>query len=196
MKGEFRESTFAKKRYNSAGMQQGAVELDADWDEKLDVRVHDDVIYLDVWEREARAIEDESLENSAAHGPDTSSRKAEHEGSEEWHLRLTREVAKTGRASFKVQFALGHVDSGPGKWLALPELEVNIDGVTWKRVGSLSGAGPTDKVYVLRQSPDGTNSSLIEFGDGEKGAKPPTGALVTAGYRSGGGGEGNDGDKR
>jgi hypothetical protein len=191
MKGKFRETTFAKRRYSSAGMQQGAVELDADWDEKLDVRVHEDVIYLDVWEREAQAIEDESLESAAARGPDTSSRKAKKERSQEWHLRLTREVAKTGCASSEVHFALGHVDSGSGKSITLPEPEVSIDGVPWKRVGSFSGAGPTDKVYVIRQSPDGTNSSNIEFGDGTNGARPATGARVIAGYRSGGGEEGN-----
>ena len=58
-------------------------------------------------------------------------------------------------------------------------------------VGSFSGAGPTDKVYALKQDPDGSGSSNIEFGDGKNGARPATGARVTAGYRLGGGKEGS-----
>jgi hypothetical protein len=191
MKGEFVESKFTRGQYSSVGMQQARVQLDADWNEKLDVRIHDDIVYLNVWEREARAIKDESLEIVAALGPDTSSREANQEGSEEWCLRLTREVAKTGGALSKVQFALGRVDPGSNKPLILPESEVSVDGVPWKRVGSFSGAGPTDKVYVVGQDPDGSGSSRVEFGDGKNGARPATGARVIAGYRSGGGGEGN-----
>jgi hypothetical protein len=106
-------------------------------------------------------------------------------------MRLTREVAKTGSASSNVQFALGSVDLAPRRNLFLPESEVSVDGVLWRRVGSFSDAGPTDIVYVLNQDNDQSGSSRIEFGDGEHGARPARGARVTVGFRLGGGRDGN-----
>ncbi len=196
MKGEFNESTFTRRRYGTVRMQQGRVQLDADWNERLDVRAYDDIVCLDVWEREVRGTEDGSIAGAAAGGPDTSAREGKQEESGEWCLRVTREVAKTGSASSKVRFALGRVDRGYGRSLVLPESEVSVDDVPWMRVGSFSSAGPTDKVYVLKQDPDQSGSSYIEFGDGKHGAKPATGARVTAGYRLGGGGDGNKGITR
>ena len=191
MKGEFSESTFIRRRYSSVHVQQGRVQLDADWNEKMDVRVHEEIVFLDVWEREVQATEDGSLEIVAADGPDTSERKVNQEESDEFCIRLTREVAKTGGASSEVQFDLGRVDPGSFRSLFLPESQVSVDGVPWKRVGSFSRAGPTDEVYVLKQDPDRSGSSHIEFGDGKNGAIPPSGARVTVGYRLGGGRGGN-----
>jgi hypothetical protein len=165
------------------------VQLDADWNEGLDVRVHEDVVCLDVWERAVRATQDHFVA-AAAGGPDTSAREGKRQ-SGEWSLRLTREVAKTGRATSKVQFTLGRFNPGSIGPLVLPESEVSVDGVPWRRVGSFSGAGPTEKVYVLKQGPDGSGSSNIEFGDGKNGARPATGARITAGYRLGAGKDGN-----
>jgi hypothetical protein len=191
MKGEFSESTFTRRQYGSVRLQQERVQLDADWDERQDVRVHEDVVYLDVWERTVRTTEDHSVVDAAVGGPDTSAREGGQEESGEWCLRLTREVAKTGGSTSKVQFALGRVGHGSSGPLVLPESEVIVDGVPWRRVGSFSGAGPTDKVFILKQDPDGSGSSKIEFGDGKNGARPATGARVTAGYRLGGGRDAN-----
>jgi hypothetical protein len=191
MKGDFSDSTFTKRRYSGVQVQQGRVQLDADWNEKLDLRVHKDIVYLEVWEREVRATEDDSLESVAAGGPDTSARGGKRKESEEWCMRLTREVAKTGSASSNVQFALGSVDLAPRRNLFLPESEVSVDGVLWRRVGSFSDAGPTDMVYVLNQDNDQSGSCRIEFGDGEHGARPARGARVTVGYRLEGGRDGN-----
>jgi len=187
MKGEFNESTFTRRRYSDVHMQQGRVKLDADWNEKLDVRVHEDIVYLDVWERAVRAVEDGSVVGAATGGPDTSAREKKLEESEDWCLRLTREVAKPGSPSSEVQFAIGRVDPSFSRPLILPESEISVDGVPWTKVGSFLGAGPTDEVYVLER-----DAARIEFGDGKNGARPATGARITAGYRFGGG---SDGDK-
>jgi hypothetical protein len=191
MKGDFSDSTFTKRRYGGVKVQQGRVELDADWNEKLGLRVHKEFVYLEVWERDVRATEDDSLGSVATAGPDTSARGGRRKKSEGWCIRLTREVAKTGSASSKVQFALGSVDLALRRNLFLPKSEVSVDGVLWRRVGSFSDAGPTDMVYVLHQDADQSGSSRIEFGDGKHGARPATGARVTVGYRLGGGRDGN-----
>jgi hypothetical protein len=190
MKGEFSESTFRRTRYGSVRLQQGRVQMDADWSEGLDVRVREDVVCLDVWERDVGATEDHSVVAADAGGPDTSAREGK-EDSGDWCLRLTRKVAKTGGATSEVQFTLGRVDTGSIGPLILPEPEVSVDGVPWRRVGSFLSAGPNDNVYVLKQNPDSRGSSSIEFGDGKNGARPATGARVTAGYRLGAGKDGN-----
>ncbi len=191
MKGDFSDSTFTKRRYSGVRVQQGRVRLDADWNEKLDLRVHENIVYLEVWEREVRATEDDSLGSVAAGGPDTNAREGKLKESEEWCVRLSREVAKTGSASCKVQFALGSVNHALRRNLFLPESEVSVDGVLWRRVSSFSDADPTDMVYVLHQDTNPSGSSRIEFGDGKHGASPAAGARVTVGYRLGGGRDGN-----
>lgn len=62
-------------------------------------------------------------------------------------------------------------------------LEVRVNGVLWEEA-SLYEAGPADRAYEARQTESG--DTVIQFGDGTKGAIPPT-ALdgVTASYRSG-----------
>lgn len=69
-------------------------------------------------------------------------------------------------------------------------LEVRIDGVKWEQVERLADAGPRDRRYIVRREDDGSTS--IVFGDGEHGARPPTGAEnVVATYRTGMGVAGN-----
>lgn len=51
------------------------------------------------------------------------------------------------------------------------ELRVSIDGIAWTRVESLSLAGPTDEVFVLRFGEEG--SATLRFGDGVNGAALP-----------------------
>lgn len=69
-------------------------------------------------------------------------------------------------------------------------LEVRVDDVRWSEVETLFGRGPRDRVYVTRREDDGR--SIVQFGDGRTGARPPTGREnVRARYRKGVGREGN-----
>jgi predicted phage baseplate assembly protein len=63
-------------------------------------------------------------------------------------------------------------------------LEIRIDGLLWHEVASLYTAGPEDRVYEVRHEDDGT--TWVQFGDGLKGRRLPTGQLNTiAAYRTG-----------
>lgn len=71
----------------------------------------------------------------------------------------------------------------------VPELEVRVDGRLWTRVDSLFGRGPQDEVYIVREDAEGR--SFVQFGDGETGARLPSGVRnVTAAYRTGVGAQG------
>lgn len=63
-------------------------------------------------------------------------------------------------------------------------LQIVVDGEIWREVDSFEGAGPTDRVYVVRLGDDGGAS--VQFGDGVRGARLPSGtANVRATYRRG-----------
>lgn len=65
-------------------------------------------------------------------------------------------------------------------------LAVRVNGILWTEVGSFFGAGPQDEVYIVRQNEAG--ESVITFGDGQTGARLPSGVKnVTATYRFGAG---------
>jgi uncharacterized phage protein gp47/JayE len=65
-------------------------------------------------------------------------------------------------------------------------LEVHIDNILWSEVPSFYGTTPQDEVYIVRQNDDG--EAVITFGDGQWGARLPTGAdNVVASYRYGAG---------
>jgi hypothetical protein len=67
----------------------------------------------------------------------------------------------------------------------VPTLTVSVDGVRWPEVPTLSGLGPVEAYTV---SLDAAGGVTVEFGDGERGARLPTGrGSVTAAYRVGGG---------
>jgi predicted regulator of Ras-like GTPase activity (Roadblock/LC7/MglB family) len=69
-------------------------------------------------------------------------------------------------------------------------LEIRVDGVRWSEVPSLYRAGPHDRVYVVRIDDDGF--ATVIFGDGDHGARLPTGQEnVLADYRFGVGLEGD-----
>ncbi|MGH4024793.1 MAG: putative baseplate assembly protein [Pseudonocardiaceae bacterium] len=69
-------------------------------------------------------------------------------------------------------------------------LELRVDGVRWEETPSLFTAGPRDRVYVVRI--DNEAKATVVFGDGERGARLPTGQEnVRARYRSGIGPAGN-----
>jgi hypothetical protein len=185
MKGEFRRSTFTKEaHYSSVVTQQGRVQVDADWNEMMDLQVRDGQIYLDVWERNVGAVQNSSISDTAiTGGPETGAREAHPE---EPILRVIREVGGDRKASSTIGVMLGSV--GGGRSLVLPELEITVGGLRWEQVSSFSGTGPQDRVYILKEEDDVT---LIEFGDGKNGARPPAGSNIVASYRFGDGRNGH-----
>ena len=67
-----------------------------------------------------------------------------------------------------------------------PQLDVAVAASYWTWVETLYGAGPDDRVFVVRMGADGT--ATIQFGDGVTGSRLPSGvANVVAGYRFGAG---------
>jgi len=63
-------------------------------------------------------------------------------------------------------------------------LEVRVNDLRWSEVVAFNDAGPESQVYTVRQADDGT--ATVQFGDGIRGARLPTGsANVTATYRTG-----------
>lgn len=69
-------------------------------------------------------------------------------------------------------------------------LNLRINDLQWREVGSLYGCQPGDRVYCLRQD-DGGNTT-VHFGDGNEGTRPPSGDHnIRAVYRKGLGLAGN-----
>jgi hypothetical protein len=63
-------------------------------------------------------------------------------------------------------------------------LEIRVDGVRWDEAPVLHGLGPRSRRHVVRRSDEGIASVI--FGDGERGARPPTGTEnIVATYRTG-----------
>lgn len=70
-----------------------------------------------------------------------------------------------------------------------PELTVYVDGSLWNRVDTLFNAGSDDHAYIVREDHEG--NSFLQFGDGNTGARPPSGKNnVVAIYRTGNGANG------
>ena len=65
------------------------------------------------------------------------------------------------------------------------ELEVEVDGQRWRQVSDLGDSGAEDRHYVVSRRDDG--ASVIEFGDGVHGQKPPANGSIAVRYRQGGG---------
>ncbi len=67
---------------------------------------------------------------------------------------------------------------------AASTLQVRVDDVLWQEVPSLHGQGADSQSYMVRFDDDG--NATVVFGDGQHGARLPTGQEnVTATYRSG-----------
>ncbi len=65
-------------------------------------------------------------------------------------------------------------------------LEIYVDGIRWEEVPSFFGVGSDEEVYMVRQNDDG--EAIITFGDGQRGARLPSGTgNVIANYRYGAG---------
>lgn len=63
-------------------------------------------------------------------------------------------------------------------------LEIWVDDVKWREVANFYECGPKDRVYVVRHADDA--AATVEFGDGQRGARLPTGREnVRAVYRKG-----------
>ena len=70
-----------------------------------------------------------------------------------------------------------------------PELDIFVNGRLWSRVDAFFGHGPKEEIYVVREDADGL--SHVQFGDGETGARLPSGlGNVSARYRTGNGARG------
>ena len=71
----------------------------------------------------------------------------------------------------------------------IAELEVWVDDRLWTRVDAFYGHGPTEQVYIIREDSEGR--SFIQFGDGETGARLPSGLKnIVARFRTGVGARG------
>jgi hypothetical protein len=69
-------------------------------------------------------------------------------------------------------------------------LTVRVNGVRWRETDTLAGLGPKDRSYVTRT--DDEAKTTVVFGNGERGARPPTGVEnIKAVYRTGLGRPGN-----
>ena len=70
-----------------------------------------------------------------------------------------------------------------------PELQVWVDRRLWTRVDAFFGHGPDEAVYIVREDSEG--KSFVQFGDGETGARLPSGVQnVVAQFNSGVGAHG------
>ncbi len=66
----------------------------------------------------------------------------------------------------------------------VPELEIWVNGRLWTRVDTFFGRGPKEEIYIVREDAEGR--TFVQFGDGESGARLPSGVKnVKAIYRSG-----------
>lgn len=64
-------------------------------------------------------------------------------------------------------------------------LRVWVDSVEWRELPTFFGARPEDEVFIVRTDEQG--AAKVMFGDGIRGRRLRTGALVTASYRFGAG---------
>jgi hypothetical protein len=80
--------------------------------------------------------------------------------------------------------------SAAGGLGAQSTLQVWVNDLHWREQPGLLDAGSRDRFFVTRQKDDG--SLVVQFGDGQHGARPPTGQTnLRAAYRKGLGAAGN-----
>ena len=101
-------------------------------------------------------------------------------------------LAPLGNGDTRVAFQTFKLPKSPLTYLLVPEatpshvpeLTVRVDGREWTRVESFFGHGPLEEIYIVREHADG--DSYVQFGDGETGARLPSGINnVVAEYRTG-----------
>jgi predicted phage baseplate assembly protein len=112
------------------------------------------------------------------------------------HGETVEQILGSGRAADPFQrFTLAHdpltyVQSTTETSGAASELDVRVNDVLWEEVLTLYDSGPHDRAYALRTDENG--KAYVQFGDGERGARLPTGPNnVRARYRKGIGAGGN-----
>lgn len=112
------------------------------------------------------------------------------------HGETVEQILGSGRAREPFQrFALAHepltyLQSTDAPSGAAAALEVGVNDVRWDEVPTLFGARPRDRAYALRTDEHG--KAYVQFGDGDRGARLPTGSNnVRAKYRKGIGAPGN-----
>jgi hypothetical protein len=111
------------------------------------------------------------------------------------HGETVRQLLGSGRAATAFQrFTLAH-DPLTYRQSADPSgaeaaLEVRVNDVRWNEAPTLYGARPTDRSYAVRS--DEQSRTYVQFGDGDHGARLPSGSNnVRARYRKGLGAAGN-----
>jgi hypothetical protein len=112
------------------------------------------------------------------------------------HGETVQQLLGSGRASVPFQrFTLAHEPLTYRQSSVDPsgvdsELEVRVNDVRWDEVSTLYGAASRDRAYALRTDEQG--KAYVQFGDGEHGARLPSGSNnVRAKYRKGIGAAGN-----
>lgn len=111
------------------------------------------------------------------------------------HGETRNEVLGSGDSAQALQqFKLRHYPltylPAPTPTGAVSTLQLRVNDVLWHESDSLLGLGPKSRSYIIRT--DAEIKSSVTFGNGQKGARPPTGVEnVKAKYRSGIGKPGN-----
>jgi hypothetical protein len=107
---------------------------------------------------------------------------------------VTDEILGSGDASLANQFFV--LKKSPLTYTSSPtadneqgvasSLKVYVNGILWREVPSFYGVGPEEQVYLVRQNDE--RESIVTFGDGQRGARLPTGMdNIVATYRHGAG---------
>ena len=80
--------------------------------------------------------------------------------------------------------------SSPLSMGAQATLQVWVNNLQWHEVDNFLDSGPADRVFVTQTGP--TGKATVQFGDGQEGARTPTGQMnIRAVYRKGIGSAGN-----
>jgi hypothetical protein len=114
------------------------------------------------------------------------------------HGETVQQLLGSGRASASFQrFTLAHdpltyVQSSSDPSGAVDTLDVSLNRVSWSEVPTLFDAGARDRSFAVRT--DEAGATYVQFGDGARGSRLPTGINnVQATYRKGLGAAGNVG---
>ncbi len=105
------------------------------------------------------------------------------------HGETKQEVLGSGNASQAMQrFTLRQKPltyiSAPVPSGGLSTLEVRVNGILWHEAPDLFRLGPNDRSYIIRHDDEG--KATVQFGDGKRGVRVPTGAEnITAKLRVG-----------
>jgi hypothetical protein len=92
--------------------------------------------------------------------------------------RLVFQTFKVPKAP--VTYLISSSDTPP----EVPELQIYVNDRLWKRVQSFFDRQPDEEIYIVREDAD--NHSWVQFGDGQTGARLPSGVKnVVARYRTG-----------